>query len=80
MKGGEKMKPMKVKVIVTQFVRIDETQFKSVVQNLTGKDASPEEVAWAESSTRRPPPPAKQDEFQGFFMQPPSSVLFRDDF
>lgn len=35
---------MKVKIIETQFVQTDATQFKSVVQRYTGKDSTPFEV------------------------------------
>lgn len=38
MSGREGSKPVKVKIIETKYVQTDATQFKSVVQQLTGKD------------------------------------------
>uniref|UniRef100_A0A0E0KZR9 VQ domain-containing protein n=1 Tax=Oryza punctata TaxID=4537 RepID=A0A0E0KZR9_ORYPU len=36
----EEVKPMTVKYIVTSYVEADATEFKSVVQRLTGKDST----------------------------------------
>ncbi|CAA7410152.1 unnamed protein product [Spirodela intermedia] len=52
--------PVKVKIIVTRFVETEETQFKAVVQSLTGKNsnvAAPPRVCQptaVKSSGRRP--------------------------
>lgn len=39
MSGGGRSEPMKVVIIDTKYVETDATSFKSVVQNLTGKDS-----------------------------------------
>ncbi|KAJ0989352.1 hypothetical protein J5N97_007708 [Dioscorea zingiberensis] len=52
-KRARSLVPVKVKVIVTRFVQTDAMQFKSVVQNLTGKDSK------AAEETVAPPPPER---------------------
>ncbi|XXG67683.1 hypothetical protein AAC387_Pa06g0967 [Persea americana] len=37
---GKRRDPVKVKIIMTQFVHTDARSFKSVVQGLTGRDSS----------------------------------------
>lgn len=49
--GGNYREPVKVVIINTQYIETDPVSFKSVVQRLTGKDAT------AETIKRLPPAP-----------------------
>ncbi|KAK1275494.1 hypothetical protein QJS04_geneDACA011026 [Acorus gramineus] len=73
----------KVKIITTQFVQTDATQFKSVVQSLTGKNAKVGQSNGAKKAVEeRPPPPCVVVEgpwlgdFEKFFMEMPPMEEF----
>ncbi|KAK1321300.1 hypothetical protein QJS10_CPA03g00153 [Acorus calamus] len=73
----------KVTIITTQFVQTDATQFKSVVQSLTGKNAKVDRSNGAKKAVEeRPPPPCVVaegswlEDFDKFFMEMPPTEEF----
>ncbi|KAL2925132.1 VQ motif-containing protein 1 [Bienertia sinuspersici] len=73
-KKGECSKPTKVTIIETRHVVVEASDFKSMVQSLTGKEAS---VAWIGDSSYAS---SREEKKRKIRPQPPHKLTLRDGF